>query len=329
MGSSNQVGDATFMNKLDEITKAAEDESEVLEDFHVKKVKNASLEGNGGFNFFYPFGILIPKKKRTPRIEIFIEKSHGTVEEQAVTEGIICYGDEYSQEEEEEQKRRKSNTKSSRKRCSDGDTEKEGGKGGASKKPKKEGVDFAKLGFEQAPDLPCNTRIKIKEMGGTEIALVIMKQLSRTDLSKHHNRISMPVKQTMNEFLTVEEKERLNHRDSKQHLKGIDVMVVGPSESDEVTKMCLKKWDMSNNSSYVLVSGWYSLVKTNMELLKENAIAQFWSFRLRGELWFRLIIVRERDRVSVDGNIEGSGDGVSTINNGELMSTSHSSSITY
>ncbi|KAF2324193.1 hypothetical protein GH714_009785 [Hevea brasiliensis] len=244
----------------------------------------------GGFNFFYPFGILIPKKKRTPRIEIFVEKSHGTVEEQAVTEGIICYGNEYSQEEEEEQKRRKSNTKSSRKRCSDGDTEK-GGKGGASKKPKKEGVDFAKLGFEQAPDLPCNTRIKIKEMGGTEIALVIMKQLSRTDLSKHHNRISMPVIQTMNEFLT--------------------------------------KWDMSNNSSYVLVSGWYSLVKTNMELLKENAIAQFWSFRLRGELWFRLIIVRELDRVSVNGNIEGSGDSVSTINNGELMSTSHSSSITY
>ncbi|KAF2324190.1 hypothetical protein GH714_009722 [Hevea brasiliensis] len=245
--------------KLDEITKSAEDESEVLEDFHVKKAKNASLE-------------------------------------------------------------------SCRKRCFDGDKEKEAGKGGASKKPKKEGVDFAKLGFEQAPDLPCNTRIKIKEMGGTEIALVIMKQLSTTDLSKHHNRISIPAKQIMNEFLTVEEKGRLNHRDGK-HLKGIDVMVIGPSESDEVIKMCLKKWDMNSNSSYALVSGWYSLVKANMELLKENAIAQFWSFRLRGELWFQLIIVRERDQVNV--NSEDNGDGVSTINNGELISTSHSSSIAH
>ncbi|KAF2303018.1 hypothetical protein GH714_012665 [Hevea brasiliensis] len=288
MGSFKQVDDATFGKKLEEIIEAAEDDSKalhmlaeiVIEDFHVKKAKNASLEGNKSCNLT------------------------GTAE-------ITSYGSEHSKEEKAEEeeegyrdfkKQRKSNKKmkkSSRKRCFDGDKGKEAGKGGASKKPKREGVDFAKLGFDQAPDLPSELRRKIEEMDGTELELVIMKQLSQTDLSKNHNRISMPVKQIINEFLTMEEKEKLNHRDGKR-LKGIDVMVVGPSESDDVTKMCLKKWDMTSSSSYALVSGWYSLVKANKELLKENAIAQFWSFRIKGELWFRLVIARERDQDNVD-----------------------------
>ncbi|KAJ9168722.1 hypothetical protein P3X46_020215 [Hevea brasiliensis] len=354
MGSFKQVDDATFGKKLEEIIEAAEDESKalhmlaeiVIEDFHVKKAKNASLEGNKSCNFGYPFGVLIPKRKRTPRVEVATGKIDDTMEacprflKQTGTAEITSYGSEHSKEEKAEEeeegyrdfkKQRKSNKKmkkSSRKRCFDGDKGKEAGKGGASKKPKREGVDFAKLGFDQAPDLPSELRRKIEEMDGTELELVIMKQLSQTDLSKNHNRISMPVKQIINEFLSMEEKEKLNHRDGKR-LKGIDVMVVGPSESDDVTKMCLKKWDMNSSSSYALVSGWYSLVKANKELLKENAIAQFWSFRIKGELWFRLVIARERVQDNVDNSIEGSGDGDRASNNGELMSTSNSSSITY
>ncbi|KAJ9164211.1 hypothetical protein P3X46_023813 [Hevea brasiliensis] len=311
MGSLKQVDDATFGKKLEEIIKAAEDELEplhlladtVLEDFDVKKAKNAGLEGNNNCNVGYPFGVLIPKSKRTPRVEVAIEKTDETVEacprflKQTATAGSEHSKEEKVEEEEEGycdfKKQRKSNKKmkkSSRKRCFDDDKGKDAGKGGASKKPKKEGMDFTKLGFDQAPDLPSDLRRRIEEMDGTAIELVIMKQLSQTDLSKNHNRISMPLKQILNEFLTVEEKEKLNHRDGKR-LKGIDVMVVGPSESDDATKMCLKKWDMNTNSSYTLVSGWYSLVKANKELLKENTIAQFWSFRIKGELWFRLVIV--------------------------------------
>ncbi|KAF2315586.1 hypothetical protein GH714_040095 [Hevea brasiliensis] len=52
MGSLKQVDDATFRKKLEEITKAAEDELKslhlladaILEDFHVKKANNAGLE---------------------------------------------------------------------------------------------------------------------------------------------------------------------------------------------------------------------------------------------------------------------------------------------
>ncbi|KAF2303035.1 hypothetical protein GH714_012779 [Hevea brasiliensis] len=274
MGSFKQVDDATFGKKLEEIIEAAEDDSKalhmlaeiVIEDFHVKKAKNASLEGNKSCNFGYPFGVLIPKRKRTPRVEVAVGKIDDTME--------------------------------------------------------------ACPTFLKQTDLPSELRRKIEEMDGTELELVIMKQLSQTDLSKNHNRISMPVKQIINEFLSMEEKEKLNHRDGKR-LKGIDVMVVGPSESDDVTKMCLKKWDMNSSSSYALVSGWYSLVKANKELLKENAIAQFWSFRIKGELWFRLVIARERVQDNVDNSIEGSGDGDRASNNGELMSTSNSSSITY
>ncbi|KAF2315587.1 hypothetical protein GH714_040096 [Hevea brasiliensis] len=309
IGSLKQIDDATFGKTLEEVIQAAEDElnslhllaDAVLEDFHVKKANNAGLEGSNSCNVGYPFGVLIPRRKRTPRVEVAVEKTDDTVEacprflKQTATAGRTSYGSEHSKEEkveEEEEgycdfkKQRKNNKKmkkSSRKRCFDDDKGKEAGKGGASKKPKKEGIDFTKLGFDQAPDLPSDLRRRMEEMNGTEIELVIMKQLSQTDLSKNHNRISMPLKQIINEFLTVEEKEKLNHREGKR-LKGIDVMVVGPSESDDATKMRLKKWDMNTSSSYTLVSGWYSLVKANKELLKENAIAQFWSFRIKGEL---------------------------------------------
>ncbi|KAF2300707.1 hypothetical protein GH714_015252 [Hevea brasiliensis] len=173
--------------------------------------------------------------------EIRFLKQTGTAE---ITSYVSEHNKEEKVEEEEEgyrdfKKQRKSNKKmkkSSRERCFDGDKRKEAGKGRASKKPKKEGVDFAKLGFDQAPELPSDLRRKIKEMDGTELELVIMKQLFQTDLSKNHNRISMPVKQIINEFLTMEEKEKLNHRDGK-HLKGIDAMVVGPSKSDDVEEV--------------------------------------------------------------------------------------------
>ncbi|EEF40444.1 conserved hypothetical protein [Ricinus communis] len=90
----------------------------------------------------------------------------------------------------------------------------------------------------------------------------------------------------------------LNERDGK-HLKGINVMFVGPSESDDRKgiELSLRKWNMKNNSSYNLATGWYPKVVTNnMKLFQNNPTVQFWTFRCNGDqLWFQLVIVKDEE----------------------------------
>ncbi|KAG6418785.1 hypothetical protein SASPL_120990 [Salvia splendens] len=77
------------------------------------------------------------------------------------------------------------------------------------------------------PQLPEEFRRAIEEMArGKELTapatLVIQKELFRTDVSKNHNRLSIPASQISDGFLTEEERRRLRARRKGR----VDVRVV-------------------------------------------------------------------------------------------------------
>ncbi|XP_048227268.1 uncharacterized protein LOC125369294 [Ricinus communis] len=146
---------------------------------------------------------------------------------------------------------------------------------------------------------PSVLRRTVEEKGGSEVNLLITKKLTNTDIAKTQNRVSIPLNQVKNNgFLRDEEIRMLNERDGK-HLKGINVMFVGPSESDDRKgiELSLRKWNMKNNSSYNLATAWYPKVVTNnMKLFQNNPTVQFWTFRCNGDqLWFQLVIVKDEE----------------------------------
>nr|KJB47845.1 hypothetical protein B456_008G045100 [Gossypium raimondii] len=131
-----------------------------------------------------------------------------------------------------------------------------------------------KATFGAQPCLPQRFKEMIKCMDGSEEKLIIQKALYKTDLSKHHGRLSIPMNQVEVEFLKDEELKQ----SSKE---GIEALVIEP---------CLKTRDMSRFSSlYVLVTGLKSVVESND--LKVGDVVQVWSFRVNSKLCFALVIV--------------------------------------
>ncbi|KAA8523825.1 hypothetical protein F0562_010248 [Nyssa sinensis] len=114
---------------------------------------------------------------------------------------------------------------------------------------------------ENRPDLPKEFKNCIEKEGGYGWKLVIQKKLYTTDLSKGHNRISMPLKQVLDKkFLTDEEKTDVDQKKSKF------VDVIG-TKLDKF-RLCFKKWDMVKasgkiSSTYVLNNGWNSIVSND------------------------------------------------------------------
>ncbi|KAJ7971822.1 B3 domain-containing protein [Quillaja saponaria] len=143
------------------------------------------------------------------------------------------------------------------------------------------------------PDLPEEFKKKITSLGGTEIRLVIQKPLFQTDLTTGHSRLSIPVKQVRENFLTESERKLLERQEA------IEVQLVQPSL--EMTSIKLVQWDMhkktgrSVSSMYVLRTTWNTVVKVNK--LEESDVIQIWSFRVEREengeeqLYMALVIV--------------------------------------
>ncbi|KAI7987195.1 B3 domain-containing protein [Camellia lanceoleosa] len=142
------------------------------------------------------------------------------------------------------------------------------------------------------PELPAEFKNHIERLNGIELNFVIEKQLYKTDLSHTHGRLSLPLSQIDDGFLTQEEKDLLNTR-IRNHKTPIEAQLIEPSgqESD----ICLKKWDMPKklskvSTTYNLTTSWNRVVKNNR--LREGMIAQLWSFRVGSKLWFALVKVK-------------------------------------
>ncbi|KAL6985146.1 hypothetical protein U1Q18_018522 [Sarracenia purpurea var. burkii] len=148
------------------------------------------------------------------------------------------------------------------------------------------------------PDLPARFRGYIQDLKGNNVILVIQKQLQQADLNMRQGRLSIPLSQMRNEFLTSEEKELLNTRtEDGKHVGKIKAQIIEPSENKYSEKtVYLRKWDMPKKSGkvtsvYNLGAGWNLVLKNeDNKLGKENEV-QLWSFRVGLDLWFALVKV--------------------------------------
>ncbi|XP_021296769.1 putative B3 domain-containing protein At3g24850 [Herrania umbratica] len=145
---------------------------------------------------------------------------------------------------------------------------------------------------ETQPGLPERLKKMIRDMEGTDEKLIIQKPLFKTDCSKHHGRLSIPVSKVKVEFLTDDEKNMLV-RSNGNNSMGIEALLIEPSL--QTRKVILKRWDMGkesgkNSSIYVLVREWNSVLEDND--MKIHDLIQLWSFRVKSALCFALVIVR-------------------------------------
>ena len=108
-------------------------------------------------------------------------------------------------------------------RChDDDDDDDEEGQGGVQEKKKlrmKKMMDKARCSSSHAtPELPVILRNRIRALGGFDVTFVIQKPLFKTDVSPSHNRLSIPLNQIQQSFLTPEESERLNSGENRKKM---------------------------------------------------------------------------------------------------------------
>ncbi|KAJ7950568.1 B3 domain-containing protein [Quillaja saponaria] len=108
------------------------------------------------------------------------------------------------------------------------------------------------IDHESQPELPVEFRTKIEELGGSEIKLVIQKELFGTDLNRNNGRFSIPQTQILAGFLTESEMAFLDQRqrNNQGRLCGLDVLVLDPSLVE--FNLHLKKRKMEKTDVYNL-----------------------------------------------------------------------------
>jgi hypothetical protein len=129
----------------------------------------------------------------------------------------------------------------------------------------------------------------IEQLEGSDVMLVMQKELTKTDLSKNHGRLSIPEKQVINEkFLEPNEKSSLHYdrKEGRKRRDGMSMSVLDPS-LELWDRMFIKKWRMVKSETYNITGDWYKLVKKNN--LKEGQKVQVWSFRRHRQLCFALV----------------------------------------
>ncbi|KAI3755295.1 hypothetical protein L1987_55091 [Smallanthus sonchifolius] len=128
----------------------------------------------------------------------------------------------------------------------------------------------------------------VNEMKGTNVKLVIQKTLYKSDTEKGLNRLNMPVNQLENnEFLTADEKQTLNKRNTKDN--DIEVLLLGPTLEVYGEPMKLKMWHMASTVNYVLTTAWFKFWKENEVHLPKNSKIKVWSFRRDQQLCFAVV----------------------------------------
>lgn len=166
----------------------------------------------------------------------------------------------------------------------------------------KEANDEEDDGEGKVPISPCNARAPCHPQesdqgsGGSDVTFVIQKPLFKTDVSSGHNRLSIPLNQVQQSFLTPEESERLNSGGNGKKCAAMEVMLIEPSLHRET--ISLRKWNMkkasgNSTSMYVLVTNWKSVTERNS--MKEDETVQLWSFRIKSKLGFALVKRRLQD----------------------------------
>ncbi|PHU11357.1 hypothetical protein BC332_18287 [Capsicum chinense] len=171
--------------------------------------------------------------------------------------------------------------------------------------------------------MPENVKNRIKELGKQvkELKLIIEKGIYKTDASKSHNRLSIPISQIVEKFLREEEEEYLcssmcNDDDKKNSKKdrvnSKKVRVIEPSL--KISELVLRRWEMkkekSMSVSYVLNGKW-TKIRTNNHI-KMGSRIQLWAVRMDDEELIIVLVKLPDD--------EGEGDQVN-IKEGDQVTT--------
>jgi hypothetical protein len=152
---------------------------------------------------------------------------------------------------------------------------------GNSRKPKRQRKNPIEI-----KQMPTKFEDKIKGMQGSDIKLVIQKELTITDMKGSQDRLSIPSGEMMHEFLSIEEQVRLKEKEADGiHFKGVEVPLIEPDLQEST--IFLKKWKLGRNNCYILSKPWIEVAKRN-KLESSNTI-QLWSFRVNQSLHLALI----------------------------------------
>ncbi|PSS17749.1 B3 domain-containing protein [Actinidia chinensis var. chinensis] len=110
------------------------------------------------------------------------------------------------------------------------------------------------------PDLHANFKERMQGLNCSDLVLVIQKPLFATDVSKNHYRLSMPLNQIKNQFLSRNENDALINQNG-DGVPVMEVFLIEPSCQKE-TKMNPKIWPMQKGQKRnAKVSYMYSLGK--------------------------------------------------------------------
>lgn len=146
---------------------------------------------------------------------------------------------------------------------------------------------------EERPELPLAFKEIIGHMKGSDVKLVIQKQLTKSDLTQNNGRLSIPKGRVIESFLTPTEESCLDYvRKRKGEEKNkIGSMVVSMLDHNLNLwdDMCLKKWKMETTEVYNITCGWNELVKDNHWENDQKIKVQLWSFRRNLNLNFALV----------------------------------------
>ncbi|PIN05568.1 hypothetical protein CDL12_21887 [Handroanthus impetiginosus] len=138
------------------------------------------------------------------------------------------------------------------------------------------------LVMDPVPDLPeaFKNRILGCEGDPESAVLIIQKELTKTDLSTGHGRLSVPYKKVRNQFLKASEEDQSNTEKG-----GIKTTLIQPCL--EKCEISLRNW--KSNSEYVLVRDWNKVCSRNE--LREGMKIQLWSFRTNSSDQLRFALV--------------------------------------
>ncbi|KAG5563001.1 hypothetical protein RHGRI_005669 [Rhododendron griersonianum] len=131
---------------------------------------------------------------------------------------------------------------------------------------------------EIVPDLPAEFQERIRNLGGTEATLVLQKELTATDMSPDHTRMSLPRGK-------LKDKEFLDKAFSctKRNGKGVAKMEARLiAENGKEHEIDIRQWNMSK-IIYNMVKGWNEVVDEHK--LCAKWVVQLWSFKVKGNLW--------------------------------------------
>ncbi|CAF2116577.1 unnamed protein product [Brassica oleracea var. botrytis] len=134
------------------------------------------------------------------------------------------------------------------------------------------------------------------EKNGAELKKIIEKELSASDVSRGHDRLSMPCSNIIDlEFLSPMEQRIIEEDEGKKHMTGVAAKLVVKLVDSDVLKefdvnlrRCSMHKTRGNHSFVYSLISWKQVVEDEGCGLKKSDKIRLWSFHSDGKLYFAL-----------------------------------------